>query len=249
MRKVFSLPVSIAPIIALSIGGITTLISGYPVWSYVLWGLAIIWLLISLIRSKKTDDSGLSQSISESSAGRDIYLARGNIIVGESTKPSIEAKLKHSSDLLTLLGRLESQVEKINGKRPLGILREGMRGSEFPSGLETGEYDNCKWEGKDGRITRLWLIVEEDRLFKYLRQHLEGETIWKLYEGWKESFRQAMEIFDDWERKNIGGDIKSVDEMLTPLEEHYDNLVEELLRIQQKSMLPGKCDCCPLGGI
>lgn len=100
MSKIFSLPVSIAPIIALFIGGIATIISGYPVWSYVLWGLAFIWLLISLIRSKKTEDSsGLTQNISQSQAGEDIIQVQGdyivnNIFIIEDERPLMEIRRK-----------------------------------------------------------------------------------------------------------------------------------------------------------
>jgi hypothetical protein len=51
MNKILSPNVSIPSIVVLFIGGLSTLIAGYPVWSYILWGLAAIWLLISLIYS------------------------------------------------------------------------------------------------------------------------------------------------------------------------------------------------------
>jgi predicted transcriptional regulator len=163
-----------------------------------------------------------------------------------------DAFREHSRDLLDLLTTLEGQVNDVTNKGPLGILRGGMRGTEFPSQLESGSYGGdkgpegiCRWEGRDGRITKFWLDVEEDRLFKYLRQHLQGESLWRLYKKWKESFRQSLETFNDWEQKNIGGDIKSVNEILTPIAKSYDNLMKELVIIQQKHILPGKCDCCP----
>jgi hypothetical protein len=165
----------------------------------------------------------------------------------------VEAELKHSGDLLNLLGRFEAQVTEIHEKRPLGIRRGsscGVNSESYP--LESWSYpgdkypeETCKWKWKDSRIAEFQLDVEEDRLFKYLRQHLEGENVWRLYEGWKESFRQALKIFDDWERKDIGGDHETIVNVITPIEDYYDNLMEDLLRIQQKRVLPGKCDCCP----
>lgn len=163
-----------------------------------------------------------------------------------------DALRKHFNALLDLLDRLETQVNEINDKRPIGIVRDAMQGTKEPSGLETGSFGGakgyegiCKWEGKSGRIARFWLDVEEDRLFKYLRQHLEGEVVWRLYEEWKESVRHALEVFNALERKNMDGSKESILIVMTPIAECYDNLIEELIRVQHKQALPGKCDACP----
>ena len=51
MGRIFLLHISIGPIITLFLGGITALLLGHPVWSYIIWVLAAIWLIASLIYS------------------------------------------------------------------------------------------------------------------------------------------------------------------------------------------------------
>ena len=56
MSDIFKLYISIGSIVVLFVGGVSTFTTGHPVWSYILWGLAILWLLISIIyytRKKK----------------------------------------------------------------------------------------------------------------------------------------------------------------------------------------------------
>jgi hypothetical protein len=51
MKRLLSIRICIGPIIALFIGGVLSLISGYPVWTYILWGVAVIWLIGMLINN------------------------------------------------------------------------------------------------------------------------------------------------------------------------------------------------------
>ncbi len=62
MMKVFSPQISIPSIIVLFIAGVTIYVQGYPIWSYIFWGLAIIMLIMFLrnsllSRKKKISDN------------------------------------------------------------------------------------------------------------------------------------------------------------------------------------------------
>ncbi len=58
-----SFKISVGPIIALFIGGIMTYINEANVWSYILWGIASIWFISSLIHNSMNDKRTLIADI------------------------------------------------------------------------------------------------------------------------------------------------------------------------------------------
>ena len=164
-----------------------------------------------------------------------------------------DALIKHNADLMKILKGLETQAHEISEKSPLVILRDAMHymtkelqeGSKPPPLNERWEYkDVCKFEWTDGHVTVFWLTVEEDPSFKYLRQHLAGQSVWRQYVKWKELMQQHLDIYYSWERKDEST-YGLVSKMSSDLAECSSDMMAQLLQVRLKGILPGRCDTCP----
>jgi len=164
--------------------------------------------------------------------------------------PSSQA---HWLPLFDLLRRFREQVEEVSKRGPFGILTSGnlWLASSRLGVLEDGGYpaepgsEVLKWEESGERGLTLWLAAEEDRSFKYLQQHLEGEGDWKAYKEWKGVFREALMRFYEWEITGEHADPDEVQIIAGRLDDAAEKLLDALTKLELRRTFESQCDACP----
>ena len=154
MAKILLLHVAIAPIIALFIAGIITLIQGYPIWSVILWALASLWLIASLISNKKIDSGAIHNGqplefrvkVEELSIQQSSYLLDKNHFQIQESPKCIIAKISFKTNQVIQIASLHLEINSID---PRDIIEPDPRlaqGFHFPYTLNQSETYKFQFE-------------------------------------------------------------------------------------------------------
>lgn len=157
-----------------------------------------------------------------------------------------DALIQHYNDLRSVVKKLHSTIQTVFQEVSYDLA--GVNKFEYVQVNNSDFWNvNRNWGSiivQDGRKATISLNIETDYLFAFLKQHLQQEGVWPVYDNWKEVTQQFIfSCFD----AHKAVDSRQPDGMI--LFTALENLLEKLEVIFARRIFnQSRCDACPSYG-